>query len=63
MYLALLLFLLAFGLWLGNAFNVLLAAGFISYMNRFQISHEEKALTKLFGKEFELYCKSVRRWF
>jgi len=63
MYLALLLFLLAFGLWLGNAFNVLLAAGFVSYMNRFQIAHEEKALTKLFGKEFELYCRNVRRWF
>lgn len=63
MYLALLLLLLAFGLRLGNAFNVLIAAGFVSYMNRFQIASEEKALTKLFGKEFELYCKSVRRWF
>jgi len=63
MYLALLLFLLAFGLWLGNAFNILLAAGFVSYMNRFQIIPEEKALTKLFGKEFERYCMSVRRWF
>lgn len=63
MYLSMLLLLLAFGLRLGNAFNVLLAAGFVSYMNRFQILPEEKALTKLFGKEFELYCKSVRCWF
>lgn len=62
-YLALLLLLLAFGLRLGNAFNVLLAAGFVSYMNRFQIAPEEKALVKLFGKEFERYCKNVRRWF
>ena len=63
MYLAMLLLLLAFGLRLGNAFNILLAAGFVSYMNRFQIIPEEKALTKLFGKEFQLYCKKVRRWF
>ncbi|MGI9551549.1 MAG: methyltransferase family protein [Aurantibacter sp.] len=63
MYLALLLFLLAWGLWLGNAFNTLLAAGFVSYMNRFQILHEEKALTQRFGKEYQLYCKNVRRWF
>lgn len=63
MYLSMLLLLIVFGLRLGNAFNILLAAGFVSYMNQFQISPEEKALTKLFGKEFELYCKSVRRWF
>jgi len=63
MYLALLLFLLAWGLWLGNAFNTLLAAGFVSYMNRFQIMHEEKALARRFGKEYQLYYKSVRRWF
>jgi len=63
MYLGLLLFLLAWGLWLGNAFNILLAAGFVSYMNRFQILPEENALTKLFGKEFLVYCKQVRRWF
>jgi len=63
MYLSMLLLLLAFGLRLGNAFNVLIAAGFVSYMNRFQIAPEEKALTKLFGKEFLLYCKNVRRWF
>ena len=45
MYLAMLLILLAFGLHLGNAFNVLLAAGFVAYMNRFQISPEEQALS------------------
>jgi protein-S-isoprenylcysteine O-methyltransferase Ste14 len=63
MYLALLLFLLAWGLWLGNAFNTILAAGFVTYMNRFQIVHEEKALAQRFDKEYQLYCKSVRRWF
>lgn len=63
MYLGMLLFLLAFGLKLGNAFNTLLAAGFVSYMNRFQIKGEEETLTKMFGKEYNIYCKLTRRWF
>ena len=37
MYLAMLLVLLAFGLRLGNAFNILVASGFVYYMNHFQI--------------------------
>ncbi len=63
MYLGLLVFLLAWGLWLGNAFNVLLAAGFVGYMNKFQISLEEKALLERFGKAYKNYCILVRRWF
>lgn len=63
MYLGLLLILLAWGLWLGNAFNVLLAAGFVAYMNKFQIIPEEDSLSSLFGKEYTQYCTLVRRWF
>ena len=63
MYLALLLLLLAWGIWLGNAFNTLLAAGFVSYMNRFQIIPEEEALNTIFGKQYQQYCLKVRRWF
>ncbi|MFK7812332.1 MAG: isoprenylcysteine carboxylmethyltransferase family protein [Maribacter sp.] len=63
MYLGLLLILLAWGLWLGNAFNVLLAAGFVGYMNAFQITPEEETLLQLFGKEYKQYCTLVRRWF
>lgn len=63
MYLGMLLFLLAFGLKLGNAFNTLLAAGFVSYMNRFQIKGEEEALMAMFAKEYNIYCKLTRRWF
>lgn len=63
MYLGLLLMLLAWGLWLGNAFNVLLAAGFVAYMNAFQIIPEEEMLFKLFDKEYKQYCTLVRRWF
>jgi protein-S-isoprenylcysteine O-methyltransferase Ste14 len=63
MYLALLMVLLAWGLYLGNAFNTLVAAAFVGYMNRFQISAEEKALAKLFGNAYQQYCVNVRRWF
>jgi protein-S-isoprenylcysteine O-methyltransferase Ste14 len=63
MYLAMLLLLLAWGLWLGNAFNTLLAALFVAYMNRFQIAPEEEALRQIFGKEYQKYSLEVRRWF
>ncbi|RNC89794.1 MAG: isoprenylcysteine carboxylmethyltransferase family protein [Allomuricauda sp.] len=63
MYLTMLLLLIAWGLRLGNAFNTLLAAGFVYYMNHFQIKYEEEALLQQFGKEYQLYKKAVRRWF
>ncbi|MAU27418.1 MAG: protein-S-isoprenylcysteine methyltransferase [Muricauda sp.] len=63
MYLGMLLLLLAYGLKLGNAFNTLLAALFVYYMNQFQIRYEEEALLKKFGRDYKLYCKAVRRWF
>ena len=63
MYLAMLLLLLAWGLGLGNAFNTIIAAGFVYYMNAFQIEPEEKVLLKMFGKEYKEYCTLVRRWF
>jgi protein-S-isoprenylcysteine O-methyltransferase Ste14 len=63
MYLSMLLFLLAWGLWLGNAFNILFAAGYVAYMNRFQIMPEERALKMRFGKAYDRYLVLVRRWF
>ncbi|MER3376720.1 MAG: isoprenylcysteine carboxylmethyltransferase family protein [Allomuricauda sp.] len=63
MYLGMLLFLLAFGLMLGNAFNTLLAAGFVYWMNHFQIKPEEEVLLEKFGQEYSVYCKLTRRWF
>lgn len=63
MYLAMLMFLIGFGLRLGNAFNTITAAGFVYFMNHFQIKREEEALTKLFGKQYKLYVKATRRWF
>ncbi|NQZ44489.1 MAG: isoprenylcysteine carboxylmethyltransferase family protein [Flavobacteriaceae bacterium] len=63
MYLAMLVLLIVWGLRLGNAFNTLIAAGFVYYMNHFQIKQEEEALLRLFGKPYRTYCKAVRRWF
>lgn len=63
MYLGLLLLLLAFGTYLGNAFNTLTAAGFVSYMNKFQIIPEERLLLAAFGKRYREYTTLVRRWF
>lgn len=63
MYLAMLLLLLALGIFLGNAFNTLVAAGFVAYMNRFQIIPEEQILLNKFGRTFKDYCILTRRWF
>ena len=32
------------------------------YLQRFQITPEERAMQKLFGEEYANYCKQVRRW-
>lgn len=63
MYLGMLMLLLAWGLWLGNAFNTLLAALFVAYMNHFQIQPEEEALEARFGKAYRKYLFETRRWF
>lgn len=62
MYVGLLLWLVAWALFLGHA----LAWGgmplFILTMNRLQIAPEERAMTALFGAEYAAYCARVRRW-
>jgi protein-S-isoprenylcysteine O-methyltransferase Ste14 len=62
MYLALLLVLAGWGLFLANGFALLLALAFIPYMNRFQIAPEERALQQVFGQAFADYRRQVRRW-
>ncbi|MBL1378622.1 methyltransferase family protein [Zobellella iuensis] len=61
-YLADLLLLLAWLLWLGSLFNLLWLAAFVIYMNRVQIAAEERALAAKFGKPYLDYCARVRRW-
>ncbi len=62
MYLGMLLVLLGWGLFLGNALGLGLALLFIPLMNRLQIGPEERILTNLFGRQFTTYQSTVRRW-
>ncbi len=63
MYLAMLLALIAWGLWLGNALALVVAPpAFVLYLNRRQIGPEERALESAFGEEYVRYRRAVRRW-
>lgn len=62
MYLGLFFLLMAWGLFLSSLYSLAFCAGFILYMNRFQIQAEEKSLESLFGAGFLTYKERVRRW-
>ena len=62
MYLALLLILVKEAVASGDAPSVLVAVGFVLWMNRFQIGPEERILAGIFGDEYEAYRRRVRRW-
>ncbi len=62
MYFALLLLIIALGLWWQHLSVIFCAALFVSYMNRYQIKPEEVVLERLFGKEYLKYKNRVRRW-
>jgi len=62
MYAGNFIFLIAWLLWLGSPLNILFLVAYVLYMNRFQISVEEKILHDKFGEEYVLYCQKVRRW-
>jgi len=61
-YLADLLILLGWGLYLSNLFALALVIAFIFYVTRFQIMPEERALEKRFGDQYLAYKNKVRRW-
>jgi len=62
MYLSLLLYLLAWAVYLSNWLAMLFLPVFVIYINRFQIQPEEHALVALFGPEYTSYQAGVRRW-
>jgi protein-S-isoprenylcysteine O-methyltransferase Ste14 len=62
MYLGMLLLLAALGIVLAHVAALPALAGFVLYMNRFQIQPEERALRERFGEEFTQYTRAVRRW-
>jgi protein-S-isoprenylcysteine O-methyltransferase Ste14 len=62
MYLGILLALIGWGVFLGNALALLCAFLFIPYISRYQIRPEERLLQVRFGTAFAAYKKQVRRW-
>ncbi len=62
MYLGMLFILFSFVIRLGNLFTIPILILYIWYITTFQIKPEEKVLAKLFGEDYSIYCKKVRRW-
>ncbi len=62
MYVGLLLMSTGWAVWLGSLTNIAVMVLFIFAITNLQIKPEESALRKLFGDEYEEYCRKVRRW-
>jgi protein-S-isoprenylcysteine O-methyltransferase Ste14 len=62
MYVGFALFLVAWAIYLSSPLLVIGVAGFVVYINEFQIEPEELALKDIFGTEFTRYQQNVRRW-
>lgn len=62
MYVGMLFILVSWALFLSSVWALFGPIVFWLYMNRFQISPEERVLAELFGSDFADYKKRVRRW-
>lgn len=62
MYLGLALLLLGWALVLASPLALVGPLLFVVWMTRFQIIPEERALSRLFGSQYEAYRRRVRRW-
>ena len=62
MYVADVLLLAAWAVWLANLAAIVPIVLFIAYMNRFQIVPEERALQARHGEAYAAYRRVVRRW-
>ena len=61
-YVADLLLLTAWAVWLGNICNLLFLFVFFTLIQHVQMAAEERALSQLFGERYRAYCSTVRRW-
>ena len=61
-YLADLVILIGWGVFLANIFSLSMIILFVLYMNRFQIIPEERFLEEKFGKDYLDYKAKARRW-
>lgn len=62
MYLSLVLYLVAWAVYLSNWLALLMVPVFMLYIDRLQIRPEERALSALYGSEYAEYKSRVRRW-
>jgi protein-S-isoprenylcysteine O-methyltransferase Ste14 len=62
MYVGFTLLLAAWALHLANLLAPIALPAFVAYVTRFQIVPEERALRAKFGRAFDDYARSVRRW-
>jgi len=62
MYAGLFFVLVAWAVFLSSAWALLGPLAFVLYMNRFQISPEERVLSAMFGAGYSAYKSKVRRW-
>lgn len=62
MYLSLVVYLMAWAIYLGNWMTLVFLPLFVLYMNKFQIEPEERAMAALFGAKYAEYKARVRRW-
>ena len=63
MYLGFAIALIGWAAFLQNPLSLLAVAAFVVYIDRFQITPEERALEARFGSDFRSYTQKVRRWF
>jgi protein-S-isoprenylcysteine O-methyltransferase Ste14 len=62
MYLGLVLVLIAWAVFLSSGWALLGPLAFALYINRFQITPEERMLSAMFGTGYSAYKSNVRRW-
>ena len=62
MYIAFLLVLLGWLVWLGSLSPIVAIAFYLFYTSSFQISREEEALIDKFGPRYRAYMERVPRW-
>jgi protein-S-isoprenylcysteine O-methyltransferase Ste14 len=62
MYLGFNLTLLGAALLLGSASPFAVVLVFLLISDRWYIAHEERIMANTFGKDYQDYCKRVRRW-
>ena len=62
MYVGVLTILIAWAALLAAPLALIGPAAFAAYITRFQIRPEERALSVIFGNEYEGYRSRVRRW-